>query len=59
MQVGRTQSALRMQMQRLEDQVGQTLPQRTGAGLRGSRQRARGCSSVPAPSSPGMRFSPT
>ncbi|WP_442185893.1 hypothetical protein [Rhizobium leguminosarum] len=37
-------------MQRLEDQVGQTLPQRTGAGLRGSRQRARGCSSKEATS---------
>lgn len=34
MQVGRTQSALSMQMQRLADQVGQTLLQRTGAGVR-------------------------
>lgn len=33
-QVGRTQSALSMQMQRLEDQVGQPLLQRTGAGVR-------------------------
>lgn len=34
MQVGRTQSALSTQMQRLEDQVGQALLQRTGAGVR-------------------------
>lgn len=34
MQVGRTQSALSMQMQRLEDQLGQALLQRTGAGVR-------------------------
>lgn len=33
-QVGRTQSALSMQMQRLEEQVGQPLLQRTGAGMR-------------------------
>ncbi len=33
-QVGRTQSALSMQMQRLEDQVGQPLLHRTGAGVR-------------------------
>ncbi|AYD00207.1 LysR family transcriptional regulator [Neorhizobium sp. NCHU2750] len=33
-QVGRTQSALSMQMQRLADQVGQALLQRTGAGVR-------------------------
>jgi len=34
MQAGRTQSALSMQMQRLADQVGQDLLQRTGAGVR-------------------------
>ncbi|MND52162.1 HTH-type transcriptional regulator YofA [compost metagenome] len=33
-QVGRTQSALSMQMQRLEAEVGQPLLQRTGAGMR-------------------------
>ncbi|WJH42282.1 LysR family transcriptional regulator [Aliirhizobium terrae] len=33
-QVGRTQSALSMQMQRLADEVGQDLLQRTGAGVR-------------------------
>lgn len=33
-QVGRTQSALSMQMQRLEDQVGQPLLHRTGGGVR-------------------------
>jgi len=33
-QVGRTQSALSTQMQRLEEQVGQPLLQRTGAGVR-------------------------
>lgn len=33
-QVGRTQSALSMQMQRLEDEIGQPLLQRTGAGMR-------------------------
>ena len=33
-QVGRTQSALSMQMQRLEDQIGQSLLQRTGSGVR-------------------------
>ena len=33
-QVGRTQSALSMQMQRLEEQVGHALLQRTGAGMR-------------------------
>lgn len=33
-QVGRTQSALSMQMQRLEDQVGHPLLHRTGAGVR-------------------------
>ncbi|MGP4806342.1 LysR family transcriptional regulator [Agrobacterium cavarae] len=33
-QAGRTQSALSMQMQRLADQVGQDLLQRTGAGVR-------------------------
>lgn len=33
-QVGRTQSALSMQMQRLEEQVGQPLLQRTGVGMR-------------------------
>jgi DNA-binding transcriptional LysR family regulator len=32
--VGRTQSALSMQMQRLTDQIGQELLQRTGAGVR-------------------------
>lgn len=34
LRVGRTQSALSMQMQRLADQVGQALLQRTGAGVR-------------------------
>lgn len=33
-QAGRTQSALSMQMQRLEEQLGQELLQRTGAGVR-------------------------
>lgn len=34
MQVGRTQSALSTQMQRLEEQVGRSLLQRTGSGVR-------------------------
>ncbi|MFK3779600.1 LysR family transcriptional regulator [Agrobacterium sp. NPDC089420] len=34
MQIGRTQSALSTQMQRLEEQVGHALLQRTGAGVR-------------------------
>jgi len=34
LQVGRTQSALSMQMHRLEDQIGQTLLHRSGSGVR-------------------------
>ena len=34
MQIGRTQSALSMQMRRLEEMVGQTLLHRTGSGVR-------------------------
>ncbi|HEY5796275.1 MAG TPA: LysR family transcriptional regulator [Bosea sp. (in: a-proteobacteria)] len=34
LQVGRTQSALSMQMQRLEDQIGQPLLHRSGSGVR-------------------------
>ena len=33
-QIGRTQSALSMQMQRLEDQIGQSLLHRSGSGVR-------------------------
>lgn len=39
--VGRTQSALSMQMQRLEDAAGQTLLHRTGRGVRLTRQGER------------------
>jgi molybdate transport repressor ModE-like protein len=34
LQVGRTQSALSMQMQRLEDLIGQPLLHRSGSGVR-------------------------
>lgn len=58
-QVGRTQSALSTQMQRLEEQVGQPLLQRTGAGVRVTAA-GENCWPMPAPCLPVMtKSSPT